>query len=198
MESSDASGRLAQYSESPTEFLELMARVRTGSQEAMAELCRRYGGHLRRVVRRKLSQRLRGQFDSMDFMQDVWASFVAVPLEQYTFDTPEELVLFLSRVASNKVVDAHRRRVGSRNRAKQEQPLPDSQPLPTSREPTPSQVFVADERWERLLAGLTPVQRQVVDLLRDGHTHDEISDRLGLHIKVIQRLVRKLAERLEP
>lgn len=185
-------------SESATEFVELMARVRTGSQEAMTELCRRYGGHLRRVVRRKLSQRLRGQFDSLDFTQDVWVSFVAVPAEQYTFDTPEQLVLFLSRVACNKVVDAYRQRLGAGKRIEQQEPTPESIPVPASREPTPSQAFLADERWERILDGLTPAQREVVDLLRQGHTHHEISEQLGLHVKEIQRLVRKLSKRLEP
>ena len=62
------------------------------------------------------------------------------------------------------------------------QPLPESIPLPASRQPTPSQVFIADERWERLLSGLTSAQRQVIDLLRQGHTHEEISGTLNIPI----------------
>jgi DNA-binding CsgD family transcriptional regulator len=56
---------------------------------------------------------------------------------------------------------------------------------------------MADERWVQLVAGLTPAQKQIVDLLRQGHTHQEISSMLGLHVKAIQRLVRKLSEQLE-
>jgi RNA polymerase sigma factor (sigma-70 family) len=185
-------------SDTPTDFTTLMARVRSGDQDAMGEMCERYSGHVRRVVRRKLNQRLRGQFDSLDFLQDVWTSFVAVPLENYTFETPEGLILFLSRLACNKVVEAYRTRVGAQKRTlDREAPLPDAVPAPLGRQPTPSQVVMADERWAQLLEGLAPKQRKVVDLLRQGHTHLEISEIMGVHVKVIQRLIRKLWERLE-
>ena len=47
-------------------------------------------------------------------------------------------------------------------------------------------------------SSLTPREREVVKMLREGHTHMEIAERLGLHPKAIQRLVRKLWERLKP
>jgi uncharacterized protein YerC len=34
----------------------------------------------------------------------------------------------------------------------------------------------------------------VLELLRQGHTHSEISEQTGVHPKVIQRLRRKLSE----
>src|SRR5260370_21457217 len=95
------------------DFRQLMTRVRAGSEEAARELFDRYSGHISRVVRRRLHSRLRTQYDSLDFLQAVWASFFAVPLEEYTFDHPEDLVRFLARMAYNKVVDVTRRRFGT-------------------------------------------------------------------------------------
>ena len=54
---------------------QLMRSVREGSEDAARMLFDRYAPHIRRVVRRKLHQKLRPQFDSVDFVQDVWASF---------------------------------------------------------------------------------------------------------------------------
>ena len=69
------------------EFALLMQSVREGSQEAARTLFERYGPHIRRVVRRKLHQKLRPQFDSVDFVQDVWASFFAQQGRQASFES---------------------------------------------------------------------------------------------------------------
>ena len=63
------------------------------------------------------------------------------------------------------------------------------------RDPTPSQVAIANERWERLVDGQPDRYRLVLDMLRLGHTHEEIAERTGLHRKVIQRLLHKMAQR---
>jgi RNA polymerase sigma-70 factor (ECF subfamily) len=190
------------------EFTLLMERVRAGSPEAARELFDRYSGHVRRVVRRKLHQRLRPQYDSLDFLQAVWASFFAESLERYTFTAPEELIGFLSQLAYNKVVDAFRQRVQTakhnlnrtysleREDGRSLDPECSADDL-SVRQPTPSQVAIANERWERLLQGQPPQYRQILELLRQGHTHREIADRLGLHPKTIQRLLQKLTQRVD-
>jgi RNA polymerase sigma factor (sigma-70 family) len=182
------------------EFRRLMARVRAGCEQAAQELFDRYSGHIARVVRRRLHGRLRTQYDSQDFLQAVWASFFAVPLDEYTFERPEDLVGFLARMACNKVIDVTRQRFGTvKHDINRERPLgcaPDG-PLEqvAARQPTPSQEVMAEERWEQLLAGLTPRFRRVLELLRNGQTHQTIAQELGLHPKVIQRFLRQLAER---
>src|SRR5689334_10247248 len=98
-------------SESQTEFARLMQRVRAGDPQATQEVFDRYSDAIRRVVRRYLHQRLRAQYDSIDILQTVWASFFQVPPERYTFETPEALLSFLSQMAYNKVVDVFRRRL---------------------------------------------------------------------------------------
>src|SRR5579883_1186397 len=189
------------------EFAAMMRRVRAGCPDAAREVFDRYNSHVRRVVRRHLSRCLRRQYDSHDFLLAVWASFFATPADRYTFDKPDDLVNFLARVAANKVIEAFRCQVLTqknditRNVPITAAPAGDlsagpavAAAEPAGREPSPSQVAIAGERWEHLLRDQPPRVRRVLELLRDGHTFREVSDRTGVHPKVIQRLLRKLNE----
>jgi RNA polymerase sigma-70 factor (ECF subfamily) len=184
-----------------TDFEQLMERVRAGSQEAAQELLERYSDPIRRVVRRHLHRRLRRQFDSLDFVQSVWASFFQLPAERYSFPTPKALVAFLSQVAYNKVVEAFRQRFQTaKHDLTRERSLHNGNlesPSVQLREPTPSQLAIAEECWERLLAGQPPRYRRILEMLRQGHSHREIGEKLGLHPKVVQRLLRKLGAQME-
>jgi RNA polymerase sigma-70 factor (ECF subfamily) len=189
-------------SDSPSEFARLMERVRAGDPQATQEVFLRYSDAIRRVVRRYLHQRLRTQYDSVDILQTVWASFFQVPPERYTFETPEALVSFLSQMAYNKVVDVFRRRLmtGKHNVNRQlslDAPARELDKGVPVRQPTPSQLAIAEEHWERIVAGQPPRVRQVLEMLRLGHTQREVADRFGLHPKTIQRLLGKLLPRVD-
>jgi RNA polymerase sigma factor (sigma-70 family) len=184
------------------EFRRLMERVRMGCPDAAREVYDRYSGVIRRVVRSRLHQRLRTQYDSIDFIQDVWDSFIVTPRDNFCFDDPKLLVRYLSQVAYNKVTAVFRRRFqGRKNNINIERRLdaagPDGRPVlnPPTRGPTPSQVAIANERWERLLEGQPANFRLMLEMLRQGHTHTEIAERTGLHPKMIQRLIHKMAQR---
>jgi RNA polymerase sigma factor (sigma-70 family) len=184
------------------DFDALMQRVRAGCPDAAQAVFDRFNPHVHRVVRRHLARRLRRQYDSVDFLQAVWASFFMTPIDRYTFDRPEDLVNFLARIAANKVIEVFRHRVQTaKNDIDREQPI-GARPMgatavtaePAGREPSPSQLAIAEERWELLLRDQPPRCRQVLELLRQGHTYQEIAEQTGVHPKVIQRLLRKLGE----
>jgi RNA polymerase sigma-70 factor (ECF subfamily) len=188
-------------SDEPAEFQALLERVRAGCPEAAQEIHHRYNEALRRVVRRRLHHPLRTQYDSVDFLQGVWASFFQMSPERHHFDTPDDLVAFLSRVAINKVVETLRYQHTAKRNIHRQQPLKprDSEgavEVP-GRDPSASQLAIAEERWERLLEGQPPQYRRVLELLRAGHTHQEVAAQLGLHPKVIQRLLQKLTSSRE-
>ena len=65
-------------------------------------------------------------------------------------------------------------------------------------QPTPSQVVMASERWERLLQRLPEKYRQILVLLRQGYSQQEVADALGLNIRLVHRLVRKLNATAKP
>ena len=72
------------------DFRPLMQRVAEGSEEAARELVERYGGYVRRAVRRTMDSRLRRMFDSLDFAQLAWASVFRQRDCLERFENPEE------------------------------------------------------------------------------------------------------------
>jgi RNA polymerase sigma factor (sigma-70 family) len=186
---------------STTEFNVLMDRLATGCPDAPTELFEHYGKHVRKIVRFHLGRRLRREFDSLDFTQEVWTSFFAQAHDRERFAGPKELAAFLARIARNKIADRIRDRVRSRKRAlARTQPL-DSALLDTvgnARTPSPSQVFAAREQWELLVRGQSSRNQRMLELLREEYTHAQIGKELGLHEKTVQRLLARLATRSTP
>jgi len=179
------------------DFDHLMRRLREGSEDPARILFDRYGRHIRRVVRRKLNKKIRSKFDSDDFTQAVWASFFAKAPSKYAFDSPEELIAFLASIAQHKVVDAFRQRVLTEKYNIDREHSLDSSTVyrdgyPASRAPTPSQVASAHEQWDMLVDGQPAHYRGILDMLRQGHTHIEIAETLGLNEKTVRRLIQKL------
>ncbi len=183
------------------DFDELMRRVRAGDPDAAREMYERYSDDIRRAVRHRLHRRLRTQFDSLDFVHSVWASFLQIPPDRCTFENQDDLLGYLSRIAYNKVIDGYRRRMqASRHDVRREVPLETAEaavPLPAP-DPRPSQVCIAEEQWARLIAEQEPQFRRILELRRLGHSLEEISDLMKLNVKFIQRFLQKLSKRVDP
>lgn len=178
---------------------ELLVRLRDGERSAAEELCRRYQPVVRAAVRRRLDSRLRPQFDSLDFTQDVWASFLSLPPERLTFDSPQALVGFLGQMAHHKLATAFQRHVESRKAGNARQvPLEASEGGDDagwpSRSASPSECAIAAERWERLLSRVSAGHRAILERLREGYTHDEIAQKVGVSPSTIKRIVKRLKE----
>jgi RNA polymerase sigma factor (sigma-70 family) len=175
------------------DFATVFARAKNGCPEALGELFTRYSPRVQAVVHRRLMQRLRTQLDSTDCTQDVWLSFLKVSLARLEFPDEKAFLGYLTRIAVNKLGEEHRRRTTQKNDLdREEAPLATE---PAARQATASQQAVAQERWEQLAADLTPPQRQMLEMLRAGCTHDEIGERLGIHPKTVQRLLQRLKPR---
>jgi RNA polymerase sigma-70 factor (ECF subfamily) len=176
-----------------------MHDVLAGDRDAAARLCRSYQSHILRVVRHRLARRMRARFDSLDFVHDVWASFFANPPRDLHFDHPGALIAYLGRIAQYKVGEEGRRQTGRAKDIRRERPLehpgrgPDA--LPPSRQPTPSQIVGAEDEWERMLHGRSPLHQRILLLLRGGLSHREIADRLQTNEKTIRRLLRHVDPR---
>jgi RNA polymerase sigma factor (sigma-70 family) len=186
--------------EEPRNFARLMARVSTGSRAAASELVERYGAHVLRIVRRRLNQRLRSKFDSSDFVQAVWASLFALPLDRFNFERSDDLVGFLIRLANNKVVEVVRQRLMTQKYdVNRERSLDDVRGREAAtlyaRQPTPAEIAIAREEWERLLAGQPACYQQILVGLRDGETQHEVAQKVGVSERTVRRVVRKLTRK---
>lgn len=179
-------------------FAQLFESVRAGNDQAAWDLVETYGPHVMRAIRRTLSRELRGKFDSEDFAQAVWASFFSSLDHLDAMQQPQQLVGFLTTMARNKVVDEIRRRVQTQKYSiRREQPLWETQDAETgyqSRDPRPSQMAIARERWLRMLHDQPEHYRQVMRLRLMGKTQRSIAVRLNLSEKTVQRVLEQLSK----
>ncbi len=180
--------------ETSSEFSQLMQRVKAGSEDAVREILDRYGDGLLRVIRRRLNQQLRSQFDSDDFYQAVWTSFFAHRDELSRFESPQDLEAFLKTVAGHKVIDQTRRRLmtkaWSTNREVSSSAI-EMRP-PASQDPTPSTVVAFQDEVDQM-----PLNHQrIVELRNEGWTLEEIAAKTGVNERTVRRVLKKLADRM--
>lgn len=179
------------------EFARLIAGLRAGDPGCAEALCRRYAPFIQAAVRRQLHPRLRPRFDSLDFVQDVWASFLAIPADRYTFDTPQALHGFLTQMAYFRVVEVFRRRFGTDADAIVREltvaEAVDRHQL-QSPAPTPSQWAIAGEEWERILGRFPAGHRVILERLREGFTHEDIARMTDVSLSTVNRIVRRLKD----
>ena len=130
--------------------------VRSGSPEAVWKLIADYGPHIQRVVRRRLDRRMRSKFDSLDFVQMVWASVFRNPRDICSLEQPEDLIRYLAALARRKVINEYRRRIekDTKYNLTREQSLSEEDLVEESadkEQATPSQIAIAREQWEKLV-----------------------------------------------
>jgi RNA polymerase sigma factor (sigma-70 family) len=181
------------------EFARLVGRVREGSEEAMVELVEKYGQHVYRAVRQKLNRAMRSKFDSGDFVQAVWASFFENRERILEFRSAKHLILFLGRIAHNKVIDEIRRRLVLRGKnVAREVPLDQSgvKGRLISPGPTASEMVMADERLQQMTSRQAERHRQIVELRRAGASHFEIAAAMGVTPKTVQRVLARLERKV--
>src|SRR5512135_1687144 len=183
----------------------LLARVKSGDEEAARDLLHRFEDDVRMMVRVRLPRALRPQFDSMDFVQAVWQSVLTGSNEDLDrFANVQHFRGYLSGVARNKVLEEHRRRTQTRKYdLRREEPLyirrgdrDVLRELPTP-DPTPSQDVQAQDRLRQMIAGRSPQSAEIVDLRRRGMTFEEIAERTGLHERRVRRVIEAIRKRME-
>lgn len=189
------------------DFERLMADVAAGSEDAVFELAEIYTPYIVRSVRRWLSPQMRPKFDSQDVTQTLWASLLLRRGELLRLKTPGELIAFLAQAAKNKVAAKARYVHAQKRNITRETRLPEgaqrypneravSDPPLCSREPTPSTLASVRERWRRAMANASERDQQIVKLLLQRHTFEQIGSLLSIHEQTARRAVQKLVDTL--
>lgn len=197
LRAASAVGVFFRMAERDDNFHNLIARVRGGSEDAAWELVSEYGEALRRAVRRVLNERMRSKFDSLDFVQVVWNSLFRVRDKLDRFDRPEELTAYLIAMARNKVgMEVRRRLMTQKYNVGHEESLDQRQErgcsdIP-SRQPTPIDVAIAREQWDRLLEDQPQHYRQIIQLRLQGHTYQSIADAVHVDECTVRRFLKRL------
>lgn len=178
------------------QFCELLEQAGAGSEDAAGRLFSLYGDHVLRVVRRMLHQRMRSKVDSQDFLQSVWGSLFTGQTDWNRFETPDQLVAFLATIARNKVVEEFRRRFQTqKHRIDREVRIDDSKKglreVISTTGPTPSELAIAKETWDRVTAEASPRDREILLMKSKGFTCRDIAKQLGINERTVRRTLKK-------
>ena len=172
----------------------LLEKLNSGDDHAAEQVFAEYEPYLRKVVRRLLPRELRAKFDSIDVVQSMYCDvLVAFREGGRRFANAQQLRAFLTKATRNRFIDRVRT---NQTAARREQPLGGAERLPSSAQPRPGDIAMAEELWDRLLALSPPEHHPLLLLRRQGATASEIGKQLNLHEGSVRRILRELAVRL--
>lgn len=94
---------------------ELFALARDGNLQAMAQLFLAYRERLRGMVQLRMDWRLRRRVDPSDVLQETWLDY-ARRFRSYCEEQPLPLFLWLRQLTAQRLIDVHRRHLGTKMR----------------------------------------------------------------------------------
>ncbi len=162
-------------------FLILIDRLRRGDAAAAEEIVRRYEPLVRREIRlRIVDSRLSRVYDSIDFVQEVLASFLLrVRHSEFELHEERDLVRLLTAMAKNKVVSGSRRILSDKRDGKRVDPSEFLMAASVAREETPSKIIELRELIESAHDRLSEDERQIAAFRRENLSWDEIGKRMN-------------------
>jgi RNA polymerase sigma-70 factor (ECF subfamily) len=185
-------------------FPEFLARLRAGDSAAASELFQRFAHQLINLARRQFGAGLRHKVDPEDVVQSAYKSFFARfgegKLEAVSWNSLWGLLTLITLRKCAERVAYHRAQRRDAAREVSTPPGPEEAGPwleALSREPTPPEAALLNEAVEQLLAGLDEDERQIVELSLQGHTTQEISERLGQPERTVRRMRERVRNRLE-
>lgn len=97
------------------EITDLLARLRQGEQQALADLFARYRDPLRRMIDVRLDHRLSGRISPSDVLQEAYID--ALKRVEHYFAKPDmPFFLWLRWVAGQRLIEVHRQHLGAQIR----------------------------------------------------------------------------------
>jgi RNA polymerase sigma-70 factor, ECF subfamily len=175
----------------------LMARLRTGDQQAAARVFNRFANRLIALARARMDTRLRQKLDPEDVLQSVYRSFFARHADgQFAFEGWDGLWALLTLMTVRKCArSAERFKTGGRNVSAELSPASDDHALKgpelLARDPRPEEIVMLEELVEGLLRGLNKRDRSVVSLALQGYTPADIVSETGVPERTVYRALER-------
>jgi RNA polymerase sigma factor (sigma-70 family) len=164
-------------------FAELVEQARRGDSQAARLLVERYESAIRRQVHFAFrDNRLRQRVGETDICQSVLGKFfVALWAGALEFDSPEQLVAFLTKMVRNKVRGKARYWKARRRDYRRDigQPDPDHPVEPLSPGPPPDELVADAELLHEFERRLAEPERTILVLRQQGASWDEVAERVG-------------------
>ena len=163
-------------------FAVFVRRIRAGDELAAAELVSKFEPIVRRELRLNMTDRRIGRLvDSVDICQSIWSSFfLRAAAGQYDLDTPQHLVRLLMSMAKHKLASQ------ARQQHRQKRDVGRNEPdgariecFSDHRQDTPSAIVSGKELLSVMEGKLSPEERQVAEMRRQGLSWAAVAERLG-------------------
>ena len=181
---------------SQAEYDRLMANVRKGSEGALAELFRHLNPLVCNTIRKHMPAQMRKSFETADLGQVAWGTLFRHRSRLNRCQSPRDLEAFIATVTFNKLrVEMRKRLTQKRHNVKGEMRL-DHMRQPLSKDPSPSQVVMAREKWSHILRGQPEHYQEIIRLVIEGHRSKEIAGKLGLEAGSVRRIRRTIIKGL--
>ncbi|MHC4167745.1 MAG: sigma-70 family RNA polymerase sigma factor [Planctomycetota bacterium] len=178
----------------------LVALAKGGDRFALDRLCDVYGPRVLWLVRMRMGAELRSKLESVDLVQDVFASALK-DLRGFTYKNAGDFVRWLARITENRLRDnLDKLHAGKRDVRREVRldthklTLEDSfaaamEPIDTA---TPSAIVSKREDFDKLakaIDALRPEYKQVIVLAKiEGLPYKEIGDRIGKSADAVRML----------
>jgi len=187
----------------------LIARIRTGDGDALAEFVNLRRPQLLAYIERQLSTALRRKVEPEDLLQEATADAVR-SLGSMDLSNRDPFG-WVCQIAERRIIDAHRRFFGAQKRAAGRE-VPISGATDDSRSPnlinllvasmtTASQAFSRDQRHQRLLEALAQLPDEQREALRmryvEGLPSKQIAEALGKSDGAVRVMLTRSLSRLQ-
>ena len=184
------------------ESAELLVRWQNGDQQAAGDLFRRYAERLIALVRSRLSEKLARRLDPEDVVQSVYRSFFSGARDgRYVLEQSGALWRLLVAMTLNKLrhqVEYHT--AGKRAMDREGEAADGLEGIGAealAAGPSPAEALAVADELERLMRGLDPLQRRMVELRLQGYTLNEIADETRRSLRTVRRLLDRIKDDLE-
>ncbi|MFO0426101.1 MAG: RNA polymerase sigma factor, partial [Planctomyces sp.] len=166
--------------------LKLLGLWREGDEQAASEFYHRHVEHLLRLVQRNIAQRFSVRFDAEDVVQSVMRTvFRKAESGGLQAKNCNELWKQISTIALNKVRNRVRGESRRKNYVRRTMHLSDESSQVSMNEE--SDAVAISDLLQTVRQRLEPPLDQTLELLLEGWSCDEISERTGLTTRSIQR-----------
>jgi RNA polymerase sigma-70 factor (ECF subfamily) len=184
-------------------FVETMARIRAGDQDATTAVFQRFAHRLLALAQSRLDQLTRQKTDPEDVLQSVFLSFFRrMSDKQWQLDSWDSLWGLLAMITVRKCghrVDYFRAACRDVQREVCADNTWDSSAHahePASDDPTPSAAAMLAETVEHLLEGMEPRDRRIVEMSLEGYTSAEIGEQVGCTERTVYRILERVRNQL--
>jgi RNA polymerase sigma factor (sigma-70 family) len=182
----------------------LLARWRTGDQQAAAELFDRYAKRLTALAQRRLPARLGVRVDAEDIVQSVYRSFfIAARNGRYVLERSGDLWRLLFGITMHKVQHQVRYHRAGKRDVDLEQPAAGKDGVPstpedvTARESSGEDAVALSDLLEQAMAGIDLIERRMIELRLQGYRVGEIASDTGRCVHTVLRVMDRFKKRLE-